>query len=247
MNKKYITLALVAILFSACGSSSSTKTIHDDGKGEIDLKNYYPSDAIDSKIFSSESSLSTLPSEYQEITVTKDTITTKIKGKITEKVVFSDTNITTKDFEDNKTDTTYRHVDIGDTLYSKKINSENNNSYGKIITKTEVTCKLKSKEKEYKNGIHSYSGDLLKIECIVAGEMIYDIKKDILNDIPSTRDLNGSHEYYDTSFYYLQKGKGEIADIDDNCLVSKNLPFIDDRKKDKDCAEKNYEYKFYLP
>jgi hypothetical protein len=247
MNKKYIALALVAIFFSACGSSSSD-TKNDDGKGDIDLVQYFPSGSID-KIFSSQIKSSnenpTPHSEYQEITVTGETITTTIKGKVTERVIFTDTNITTTDLEDNETDTMYRHVDIGDKLFTKSMNSEENTDLGKTIVSLKSVCKLKSKESEFKKDAHTYSGDLLKIECITEGTMIYDVKPSLLNVVSS--DLNGSHEYYDKSYIYLKKGLGSVAEIDDNCLVAENLPIIDDRKSESECSLKSYEYKFYLP
>jgi hypothetical protein len=246
MNKRYITLVLVAVLFSACGSSSSD-TKNNDGKGAIDLAEYFPSKTMN-KIFSTETLVGGTPNthaEYQQIEVTKDSVTTTINTVVTERVLFSDTNITTTDFEDNSTETMYRHVDIKDTLFSEKINSSEETDLGKITTKLEANCKLKSKETKFEKDAHTYSGDLLKIECIIEGTMIYDVKPSLLTVVAS--DLNGSHEIYNISNYYLQKGLGIVAEIDDDCITTKNLPFIDDRKKDSECIETAHTYKYYLP
>jgi len=246
MNKTYITLALVAVLFSACGSSSDD-TKNNDGKGAIDLAEYFPSKTMN-KIFSQEilaGGNSSTHAEYQQIEVTKDSVITTIDTVVTEKVIFSDTNITTTDFESNRTDTMYRHVDLKDTLFSDKLNSLDETDLGKITTNLEINCKLKSKESKFEKGAHSYSGDLLKIECIVDGTMIYDVKPSLLSVVSS--DLNGSHDIYNESYFYIQKDLGVVAEINDDCITAKNLPFVDDRKKDAECIETAHTYKYYLP
>jgi hypothetical protein len=246
MNKKYITLALITILFSACGSTSDD-TPNNDGKGAIDLASYYPSSKVDHKIFLSEVDGADQPSQYQQIKVTDNTITTTVGTKVIEKVVFSDTNITTT-LEDNKVDTMYRHVDIGDTLSREAINSSKNIDLGKMITKLNSFCIVKSKENSFEQGTHSYKGDLLKLECLTEGTVVYDIKPSLLSVV--SPDLNGSHPIYNKSYAYLQKDLGLVAEINDDCVSLEGFngnPLIDDRKNPKDCKSTKSNYKFYLP
>ena len=245
MNKTYITLALVAVLFSACGSTSDD-TKNNDGKGAIDLAQYYPSSKIDHKIFLSAVNGTDQPSVYQQIKVTKNSVTTTVGSKVIEKVVFSDTNITTTDFEDKTTtDTMYRHVDIGDIIGSEKINSSEDLDLGKVTQKLEASCQIKSKEPSFKQGTHSYKGELLKLECLVEGTVVYDVKPSLMTVV--SPDLNGSHDVYDKSYVYLQKGLGLVAEINDDCVPLKGLPLVDDRKNPKDCKKNQSEYNFYLP
>lgn len=232
-------LTLVALLFSACGSSSSD-TKNNDGKGAIDLRDYYPSAKVDHKIFLTEINGTDQPSEYQQIKVDGDTITTTIDNKVVEKILFSDTNITITDFENNTTDRLYRHVDLGDTLFHKVIDDKQSDVLATITTALDVNCKLKSKEKEFE----TYDGDLLKIECVSKGTIIYDINSS--STLYSVlKDLNGSYEYYDTSYTYVKKDLGVVAEINNDCIVSDKFPLIDDRKKDSECVEKSSMYKRY--
>ena len=244
-TKTYIALALVATLFSACGSSDSK---NNDGKGEIDLRDYYPSKSM-TKTFSSTERVGDKVSTRREdeiINVTNNVITTTVDTNVTERVVFSDTNITLTDLEDNEVYSIYRHVDIGDKIFSKKINSTENVTIGKITTAIEATCKLKSKESKFEKNDNVYTGDLLKIDCVTEGTVTYDINADSLDFVAD--DLNGSHPIYDTSSYYIAKGLGEVAEIDNNCIPINGVPLVDDRKEGEECKDiKNYNYRFYLP
>ena len=248
MSKKYISLAVVALLLSACGGSSSSKN---DGKGSIDLAKYYPSKSM-TKIYSSvkRDGDSVDTSHYEEIIeVVGNTITTTVDTKVSEKSVFSDTNITTTSFDEdgNEVYSTFRHVDLGDTIYSKKMTSSKNTDLGKVTTKVDSSCQVKSKESKFEKNDHLYTGDLLKIECIDEGEVIYDIKQTIL-DAGVASDLNGSHSIYNTSYVYLKKGIGEVASINDDCVTNEKLPqVVNDKAKSTECVKKQYEYEFYLP
>jgi len=249
MNKKYISLVVVALLLSACGGSSSSSK--NDGKGDIDLAEYYPSKSMTKTYSSVERDGDDVDtSHYEELIEVKgNTITTTVNSKLEEKVVFSDTNITTTSFDEDGKEvySTFRHVDLGDTIYSKKMTSSENSDLGKITSNVDFTCKVKSKESKFEKNDHLYTGDLLKIECIDEGEIVYDIKQTLL-DAGVASDLNGSHSIYNTSYVYLKKGIGEVAFIDDDCVTNDKLSIvINDKAKPKECIKKQYEYEFYLP
>ena len=244
MNYKHMSLALALVLLTGCGGGSSSS--HNDGKGDIDLAKYYPSESM-GKRFSTYSDSTDTGSYTEAIEVVGNKITIKEGETVTEKIVFSDTNITTTlfDSEDgNKVLSMYRHVDLGDTTLFEKIKDTTDTSFGNMIKNTTLTCMLKSKENELKKGIvYSHTGDLLKIECIDEGEIVYNVKADLIGVVSD--DLNGSHAYYDKSYYYLEKGLGMVASIDDNCIPNEKFStVVDDRIE---CTTKQYDYEFYLP
>jgi len=244
MYNKYLSLALTALLFTACGSDSSPKAL---GEGAIDLSLYFPNKSMTKTFIKTQRDGDNInKSSYDEIiTVTGNTITTKIGTETTEKIVITDKNITTT--EDNETKTTYRHVDIGDTIFTDTIESNETNDLGQISIKLKATCKVESKEDKFEKNDNLYTGDLLKTKCILEGNLVYDIKQTIL-DAGAAADLNGSHAYYDTSYIYLKAGIGEIATIDDNCLFNDKLTMVvDDRKASNQCIQQQYNYDFYLP
>lgn len=245
MYNKYLSLALATLLFTACGGNSSSNKV--EGEGAIDLSLYFPSTSMNKQFITTQRDGDNInKSSYDEIiTVTGNTITTKTGTETTEKVVISDKNITTT--EDNETKSTYRHVDIGDTIFTDTFESNETNDLGQISTKFNASCKIESKENKFEKNDNLYSGDLLKIKCIVEGNIIYDIKQTIL-DAGAATDLNGTHAYYDTSYIYLKAGIGEVATIDDNCVFNEKLTMVvDDRKASTECIKQQYNYDFYLP
>ena len=246
-----MSLALAIALLTGCGDDSLSSSLHNDGKGDIDFANYYPSESMH-KIFSSvERDGDNLDNGHYEevIKVTGDTITITENDdtKILEKIVFTDSNITTTlyDSEDgDEVNSIYRHVDLGDTTLSEKIKNTITRDFGKERWDITQVCKLSSKEDKFEKSDHSYTGDLLKIECIAEGVVIYDVKESLIDYI--SEDFNGSHEYYNKSYYYLKKGLGMVASINDNCVPNDTYPtVIDDRETE--CTKKQYEYEFYLP
>lgn len=248
MLKKYFSLTLTAILFTACGGDSSpSKTL---GEGAIDLYEYFPNTSM-SKTFieTNRDGDNITKTDYEQvINVTDNTITTTTTEMV-EKVVFTDKNITTTTTENNETEinNTFRHVDLEDTIFTDNFEYNTTNDLGQITTKLNLICKVASKEERFEKNDNLYTGDLLKIECITDGEVIYDVKQAIL-DAGAATDLNGSHAYYDTSYIYLKKDIGEVAYIDDNCIFDSTLPMIvDDRKDSATCIKQQYNYDFYLP
>lgn len=247
MNKNYLMLALAITLFTGCGSSSSDDK-KDDGKGAIDLAEYFPSKSMTKTISVVERDGDDVSKSHHDeiINVTGKTIMTTINTELSEKVVISDTNITITDLEDNETTSIYRHVDIGDTTFSAKSTETQNTDLGKITSNFNANCKIKSKESRFEKNDNVYTGDLLKIECINEGTIVYDIKPSLINHV--SKDLNGTHDFYDISYSYLKKGLGEVASINDNCIPNTQLELADDRKSGTECKKENvYDYEFYLP
>ena len=245
MNRNYISLALASILLTACGSSSSNKG---DGRGSIDLADYFPAKSM-TKTFSTveRDGDDVEKSHYDEIIeVVGNTITTTVEGEVWDKTTITDKNITTED--DGEIESMYRHVDLGDRFYSRKIEESEDTPLGKVTRSLTHVCTIKYKEDRFEKDDNVYTGDLLKVECLDKGTVNLDLKPSLSGYVSD--DLNGSHDYYDTSYFYLKKGLGEVAAINDDCVINSKLPgeIIDDRKSGEACAtEQNYEYEFYLP
>ena len=90
MNKKYISLVVVALLLTACGGSSSSSSSKNDGKGDIDLTEYYPSKSMTKTYSSVERDGDNVDtSHYNEIIeVVGNTITTTVDTKVSENQFF---------------------------------------------------------------------------------------------------------------------------------------------------------------
>ena len=251
MNKKTIYMALAAaVLLTACGGSSSSSKAN-DGKGDIDFKQYFPNASMTKTFISIDRDGDDInKSHYDKIVnVNGETITYTEDTEIVRKVVFTDKNITTTYTEDNKTEvnSVLRHIDLGDTIFSNKESRIQNNALGRITATLNQVCKVKSKEEKFEKGDNIYTGDLLKIECITDGKIFYDIKQAIL-DAGLGLDLNGTHTIYDTSYVYLKKDLGEIAYIDDDCITNEKLSMVvNDKAATKECKKIKYDYEFYLP
>ena len=251
MNKQYLSLALATLLFTACGGNSSSKK--KEGEGSIDFSQYFPKESM-SKGYIVRKQYEGTPKttlRNETIEVVGQTITTSIDAKVVKKVVITDKNITISNLSGDKkskeqVNRMYRHVDIGDTLFSKKRESSETNDLGKITTTSTYSCKVKSKEKKFEKGDYIYEGDLLKLECSDKGTKVYDIKQTIL-DAGVASDLNGTHEIYDTSYVYLKKDLGEVVSINEDCITNtKTLTIINDNAKSSSCVQTRSYSEFYV-
>jgi len=251
MNIKYLSLTLAVVLSTGCGPSSKSSIKSNDGEGSIDFREYYPKESISKTFRLVERDGDDVYnfSSIENIEVVDNTITTTIDTEVVEKVVFTDKNITTSSFYDGKTDIDkmYRHIDLGDTVFTAKVKSSIDNALGQVTTTETITCKAKSKEERFEKSDHIYTGDLLKIECISEGTIVYDIKQAIL-DAGAATDLNGTHNIYDTSYVYMKKDLGLVATIDNDCVTNSKIPgLINDKAAESECIKKQYQYEFYIP
>jgi len=252
MNKKYLSLALATLLFTACGGNSSSSK-KNDGKGSIDFAQYFPKKSMNKGYIVRKQYEGTPKTTLRNetIEVLGQTITTSIDAKVVKKVVITDKNITITNISEDKkskeqVNRMYRKMDIGDTLFSEKIESSETNDLGKITTTSTYSCKVKSKEKKFEKGDYLYEGDLLKLECINKGTKVYDIKQTIL-DAGVASDLNGTHEIYDTSYAYLQKNVGEVASVNIDCITNTKIPvIINDKAKSSSCVQTRSYSEFYV-
>lgn len=252
MNKQYISLTLAIVILTGCGNGkNSPSSTQNDGEGSVDFKQYFPNTSME-KLFVSKVNDGDNQNEkhyVENINIKGNTITYAKKEKVVKKVVFTDKNITIDELQENNTmkkHNIFRHLDLGDTILSQKTTSSETKTLGTITTNLNKECKVKSKEKTFINGENTYDGDLLKIECIEKGTLVYNIKKDVLEE-GVARDLNGTYDIYDTSYIYLKKDLGKVAYVNDDCMAHKTLvKIIDDRKKSSSCVKTKYSHEFYL-
>jgi hypothetical protein len=258
MNKKYLKFSAILITstFLGCGSSSSSGPTLNDGKGSIDLAKYYPTADITSKSYMDEVNGTIQSGSTKTIEVKDNIITYKNNGVIDEIVTIGESNITTVYGEEKYTH--YRHVDIGERLFSDKESSEKSiSNLGKVPYSVDSECILKDKLSKYEKGKHKYSGDILEIKCTSKSKVVIELEalaknnsalfSDIVNNSDKYKDINGTHEGYDEYLYYLQKGVGLIAEIDNNCIKSDFLELNDDKISPEKCTNSYSKYNFYLP
>ena len=243
MNIKYISLTLALVLFTGCGGSSSSSSKKNDGKGEIDLAEYYPSKSMIKTFLTTrrDGEISNRSHYDQIVELLGQTITFTKDTKEVRKVVISDTNITTT--EDGEVTSMYRHADIGDTLLTDTFKEVENTDLGKTTTEVVLKCNLLSKVEQFEQGDNKYAGDLLKIECISQGTSSIEVKSALVNVVND--DINGSHIIYDKSYIYLKKGLGIIANVNNDCVPNAKLPYVNDNEKE--CVKEQYENEFYIP
>jgi len=250
----YISILLAATLLVGCGSSSSGSS-KNSGTGNIDLANYFPTKDM-SKTFTTVEGNTTdfTPGTYSDaITVVKEnnitTITTTDEDGDNEKLIIDDKNIT--QISDGLNFSSYRHVNLGDTFFKlqDKETEEMKQSgldYATVTKELNLECTIDEQLKEFKKGEHKYSGDILKIKCIDNGKLTIDVNPAIVALAPEMfKDINGTHDNYDVSYHYFKKGMGEVASIDDDCiLVSKEPKWQNDREQE--CIEKYHDYEYYV-
>lgn len=242
MSIKYISLTLALVLFTGCGGSSSSSK-KNDGKGDIDFAAYYPEKSMTKTFLTTwRDGEESERSHYDQIIeVIGQTITITKNTDEVAKIVISDTNITTTD--DGESNSMYRHVDIGDTIFSSSFKEVLNEDLGKTTINTTYECKLVSKVEQFEEGDNTYVGDLLKVECIDQGTSIIEVKAALANVVRD--DINGSHVLYDKSYFYFKKGLGIVAEVNNDCVTHSELEIINDNEKE--CVKEKYEYEFYLP
>jgi hypothetical protein len=251
----YLSLVVASTLFIGCGSSSSGPS-KNSGTGDIDLANYFPNSNISKTYSTVEGNTTKFKSgSYEETILVKSennttTITTTDDDGDIEQVIITDKNIT--QISEHITFSGYRHVNIGDTFI--KIENKDTQTmqqsgvnYAKVTRTANVECTVDELLKEFiKGDEHNYNGDILKIKCIDNGKMTIDVAPAFMALAPEMfKDINGTHDNYDISYYYFKKGIGEIASINEDCIMISSEPKWRDDRKDE-CIEKTHEYEYYI-
>ncbi len=251
MIKNLIPLTL-ASLFIGCGGggSSSSKS--------IDLAEYFPQKSMIKSYtetikqdgdFTTEESRTNIIVEPNIITVKNDTAVTSIITVLEDK-------ITIEDRENNHTKVFERKVNKNDTLFTDSYSSNitplklGTETYGTETTQREENCKLIdivddfSLPPFYEYNNYDKEHDILKIKCTAKTVVATTIKPEYIGQV--TRE-NGTITSANNIYYlYFQKELGQIAQIDDDCVIKKTPQIeIDDEADKKQCIGEKYHYIMY--
>ena len=248
MYKKSIYLIPLVLLMVGCGDTTEEKA---DGEGSIDLRTY-----LEKKDISKNYQLSTknkegkLHNNYftEDITVSA----TKIERKILT-ITDTVTNISEKKLTNIESSSEgdisisyFRHVDVGEKLYTTDINKSEilkigSQEIGIRTTLGDRSCSLKEQLKEFTNGSNAYNGDILKIKCTKDVTITTKVKDEFVGTVSY---VNGTEDSIDVNYVYLKKDTGIISSINNDCFP-KGANYVDDTA---DCTEgtKTYSYRYYL-
>lgn len=253
MNKFWIVM-LSFFLFYGCGSSSSS-----DGKKTINIANYLPSTSMIkqytnvSKVngdFDNSEYSNNILVESNLVYIKKDNRLESIITVLADEVNFKSIN------DRNETKSFKREVSIEEEVSSLIIKSETKiltvgmQRIGEQSTRMEESCVLESIIDEYKISFYTYTDydskhDILKIKCTSKTFIETEIDSEYIDLVAYTDGIIESKE--DVSYLYLQEGIGEIAMINDDCLVSKLPDVIDDTLDKSQCLGERYNYNLYHP
>ena len=248
MSKKNIYLISLVLLIVGCGDTNTTDS---EGEGAIDLRTYLEKESINKNYqLSNKNKEAILSNDYftENITVSETQIERKVFDIVNSITKISDKKLTNVEVssEGSISTTYFRHLDIGDRLYTTDINKSKTltvglQEVGTRETLGETTCKLSKQLEEFTNGSNTYSGDILKIKCTSTSTITTQIKDEFIGTVSY---VNGKEDSININNVYLKKDIGMIALIDDNCLPS-NANYVDDTA---DCSEgvKTHSYLYYL-
>ena len=231
MNKMIISgavLALLAISFNGCGSTTSTNG--EEAKAKIDFAEYFEkSDQVINRVsIDSHTKEKTLNRDFYNVkVVVKDNIITyEVKDKVQRKVTITNDEVNLT-YPESPSDniTRKRQIEIGEMLSYSSLERSFTTGGIKYESKKVKTCKLEAKinsfEIDPKLLDQKYAGDIIVEACTTTEEIF-------LGESNSTLTL------VDTSRTYFQKGKGIITLVDDNCFIEKPILYINDNSKE--CA-----------
>ena len=250
MKRNWLYLVPLTALIIGCGSSGDeTKN---EGEGSIDLRTYLEKEDITKnyKLDNKELGQMLTNQYYTEVcTVTETKIERKIGGISDSIVNIGEKKLTNIDVADdgNITTTSYRHVDVGDTLYTRDINNTKILKVGsqEIGTQVELgsnSCKLVEKLTKFTKGSNTYTGDILKTKCTKKVTITTKVKDEFIGSVSY---LNGTEDSVDISYYYHKKDIGLIASINDDCIPTTS-GYPDDDTIECSDDKKRYSYIYYL-
>jgi len=242
MNKALAYIG-IALLIGGCGSSSS------DTK-DINVTDYLPATSQSKSFLTTHDGSTDIYKE--DVTVDGNKITIKVDDKISRVYTVNDSNITVENGENELVATFNKYLDVGDTLYTTPTTQKVENItlddtiLGTRTIETTISCKLDSQLEKFDDyDIATYTGDILKFKCTRDEEEITKVE----DDLPSYINLSDGQETtaYDIYYFYMQKDKGIIAYIDNNCTITnENGNQVVDDRVDGECEETHYTHTFYV-
>jgi len=248
MYKKSIYLIPFLLLMVGCGDTTDDTP---DGTGAIDLRTYLEKEDISKNYqLSTKNKEGKLHNDYftEDITVSATQIERKILSVTDTVTKITDDKLTNieSSSEGDISISYFRHVDVGDKLYTTDINKSEilkigSQEIGTRSTIGEKSCSLKEQLTEFTNGSNAYNGDILKIKCTKDVTITTKVKDEFVGTVSY---VNGTEDSIDIDNVYLKKDTGVIALINDDCFP-KDANYADDTA---DCTEgtKTYSYRYYL-
>jgi hypothetical protein len=236
----------IASLLLGCGSNSKSK-------GSIDISEYLPTQDMNKNFLQTlNDGNSYNRNTYSEtIERNENQLVYKIDNNTVRTITINENNITQNEFEENKTivTTMERFVDKGDTLFTQEQSNQIENIIlddvvlGTKRTESVKKCKLDGKSNKLDTYSIPYEGDILMFKCIEEKSIVTTVR----DNLPEYIDLQNGEVKSDNdiSYFYLKKGVGLIAYINDDCIVEEGgVKKIND--KAQECKNKTYIHNFFL-
>ncbi len=217
--------------------------------GSIDLADYFPSQTttLNYTTFSKSSFTPDQPefedTESVTVTVTENTVSEVEEYGKTDFVIEAD-RIRVQNFDEDlngdlqiERDAAFgRLYNVGNQIYKTKVVGDSTNTFEGITTTTvsdfDTNCILAEALNTFSQKGFDYSGDIIKIKCDFVGT--------ISIVTTGTEELN--IDVNETSYTYLKKGVGEIADTQDNCVPEGGIL----GNNTAGCTVNDYEYRFLI-
>ena len=251
MINTFIIALFFLLSLQGCGSSSS--------KTKLDLANYLPTVSSQKQYTEVDKVNGSLNNheEAEDVIVESNLITIKKDNQIDTLITIANDEVLFKLFKDfNKTKKILRHFSKGDEISNSLIKDNTkilmigSQRIGEENIQVEENCVLDDVVDSYKIFFYEYKNyddehDILKIKCTKKSVTETKIDSEFENLVSYQTGTVKSKE--DISYFYLQKGLGVIASINDDCLVSKLPDEIDDNLDASECLGERYYYKLYHP
>jgi len=250
MIKHWHYLIPISFLLIGCGTTDDTSP--SNGEGSIDLRSYLESEDINKNyqlIYKGEDG--TLSNDYytEVITVSDNLIERSIDGIIDTRIAISDDRLTHTDvaLEGDLTVSFYRHVDLGEDLFTQDINHTEvltigEQEIGTQSTLGNKTCRLEEALQDFTSGSNVYTGNILKFKCTINATITTHINDEFVGIVNY---VNGTEDTTDVSYYYQKENIGLIAALNDDCIPT-GMHYPDDSIDNCDEASQRFSYIYYL-
>lgn len=225
-----VVLSVLAIGLMGCGGGSS-------GGNSIDLADYMPKEnmlkSYNEKKKYLDGHIESIDSiEIVTVSVVDGyrVVTQQEEGSLDRHIIY-DNNISTYNSRNELTDVSERYADVGDTTVLIQdilfMNGERMDFTYECTVDEEINSFL-----ENPDGTPFYTGDMLKIKCIMS------------IDDPVTID-GVSYNYSNTGYFVMKRDKGLVAKVDISCVVNSDNGIIDDNNLSA-CPANQIEYSIKL-